>query len=239
VPGPIKSTFFLVLFAVEAAWASVLPRLGKEGPKQILFSVIVWRCLLVPAVCARWPDSTGLRLACRRLPDDLGLDRCGIDQVVRLGLPANRPRPTSTHPISYVTYIFGTIGSAIVLAQVDRLIGGPAAACAEYEADGRRRSTRPGVFSAYRRPRRIGSMARPACGKPVRSALPRIAHLCGASIAAIASSTRTAKTLEPGDVVSPAARGRWWNRSRTSCGGTTGAARHAGHDGGCPCAARR
>ncbi len=56
VPGPIKSTFFLLfLFAVGYGVGPQFFRgLGKEGPKQILFSVIVLAlCLLVPIVCAK------------------------------------------------------------------------------------------------------------------------------------------------------------------------------------------
>ena len=56
VPGPIKSTFFLLfLFAVGYGVGPQFFRgLGKEGPKQIVFSLIVLAlCLLVPFVCAK------------------------------------------------------------------------------------------------------------------------------------------------------------------------------------------
>jgi len=99
VPGPIRSTFFLLfLFAVGYGVGPQFFRgLGKEGPKQIVFSLLVLAlCLLAPYLCAK---IAGL---------DLGYA---------------------------VTYIFGTIGSAIVLAQLGpKLIGVDLPkACAEYE----------------------------------------------------------------------------------------------------------
>ncbi|MFI5319454.1 MAG: aspartate-alanine antiporter, partial [Myxococcota bacterium] len=55
VPGPIKSTFFLLfLFAVGyGVGPQFFQGLGKEGPRQIAFSLIVLAlCLVVPYVCA-------------------------------------------------------------------------------------------------------------------------------------------------------------------------------------------
>jgi putative transport protein len=78
------------------------------------------------------------------------------DQIGRLGLSPDQAKTFINQiPIGYaVTYIFGTIGSAIILAQLGpKLIGVDLAqACKEYEklmggsADG----AEPGVFSAYR-----------------------------------------------------------------------------------------
>ena len=56
VPGPIKSAFFLLfLFAVGyGVGPQFFAGLGKDGLKQILFSVIVLVfCLGVPYICAR------------------------------------------------------------------------------------------------------------------------------------------------------------------------------------------
>src|SRR5512145_2329911 len=56
VPGPIKSTFFMLfLFAVGyGAGPQFFRGLGKDGPKQILFSLVVLAlCLVVPYLCAR------------------------------------------------------------------------------------------------------------------------------------------------------------------------------------------
>src|SRR5207344_756930 len=56
VPGPIKSTFFLLfLFAVGyGVGPQFFAGLAKDGPKQIVFSLLVLSlCLLAPYVCAR------------------------------------------------------------------------------------------------------------------------------------------------------------------------------------------
>ena len=61
VPGPIKSTFFLLfLFAVGYGVGPQFFRgLSKEGPKQVLFSVIVLALCLIavasPVLAWRWP----------------------------------------------------------------------------------------------------------------------------------------------------------------------------------------
>ena len=55
VAGPIKSTFFLLfLFAVGFGVGPQFFRgLGKEGPRQIVFSlVVVVLCLVIPVLCA-------------------------------------------------------------------------------------------------------------------------------------------------------------------------------------------
>src|SRR4030042_4038988 len=81
VAGPIKSTFFLLfLFAVGYGVGPQFFRgLGKEGPKQILFSVIVLAlCLLVPIVCAKLAGldlgyAVGLYAGSQTLPGSVGL----------------------------------------------------------------------------------------------------------------------------------------------------------------------
>ncbi len=113
-------------------------------------------------------------------------------------------------PVGYaVTYIFGTIGSAIVLAQLGpKLIGVDlAAACADYEKQmgGGQTAHDPGVFSAYRqievRAYRIDA-ASGLTGKPVRELFPGLRifveriHRGDEIIEADGDST-----LEPGDVV--------------------------------------
>ena len=77
------------------------------------------------------------------------------DQINRLGLSAEQAKAyADAIPIAYaVTYIFGTIGSAIILAEIGpRLIGVDLAKeCADYEAEMGGMSGRDaGVFSAYR-----------------------------------------------------------------------------------------
>jgi putative transport protein len=186
VPGPIKSTFFLLfLFAVGYGVGPQFFRgLGKEGPKQILFSLIVLAlCLMVPLVCAKVAGldlgyAVGLYAGSQTISASIGV---ASDQILRLGLPAEQAKAyLDAIPIGYaVTYIFGTIGSAIVLAQIGpKLIGVDLpAACAEYEKQmgGGQAGQDPGVFSTYRRVEvrayRIDT-ASGLTGKPVHELFP-------------------------------------------------------------------
>jgi AspT/YidE/YbjL antiporter-like protein len=182
VPGPIKSTFFLLfLFAVGYGVGPQSFRgLGKEGPKQIVFSVIALTlCLLAPFVCAKMAGldmgyAVGLYAGSQTISASIGM---ASDQIIRLGLPAEQAQAhLDAIPIGYaVTNILGTIGSAIVLAQIGpKLIGvNLAAACADYEQQmgGGQVGQDAGVFSAYRdievRAYRIDA-ASGLTGKPVR-----------------------------------------------------------------------
>jgi len=216
VPGPIKSTFFLLfLFAVGYGVGPQFFRgLGKEGPKQILFSVIVLAlCLLVPLVCAKLAGldlgyAVGLYAGSQTISASIGV---ASDQINRLGLPVEQAKAyLDAMPIGYaVTYIFGTIGSAIVLAQIGpKLIGVDLpAACAEYEKQmgGGQVGQDPGVFSAYRhvevRAYRIDA-ASGLTGKPVRELFPGLRIF----VERIRRGDRlidadAGSVLEPGDVV--------------------------------------
>jgi putative transport protein len=186
VPGPIKSTFFvLFLFAVGYGVGPQFFRgLSKDGPKQILFSVIVLAlCLLAPYVCARMAGldlgyAVGLYAGSQTISASIGV---ATDQINRLGLAPDQAKAfLDAIPVGYaVTYIFGTIGSAIVLAQLGpKLIGVDLpAACAEYERQmgGGQTGLDPGVFSAYRRVEvrayRIEA-ASGLAGRPVRELFP-------------------------------------------------------------------
>jgi putative transport protein len=217
VPGPIKSTFFLLfLFAVGYGVGPQFFRgLSKEGPKQIVFSVIVLAlCLLAPFVCAKIAGldmgyAVGLYAGSQTISASIGV---ASDQISRLGLPADQAKAyLDAIPIGYaVTYIFGTIGSAIVLAQLGpKLIGvNLAAACADYEKQmgGGQVGQDAGVFSAYRnievRAYRIDA-ASGLTGKPVRELfagmrifIERIRR--GEQLIDADGGT----VLEPGDVVS-------------------------------------
>jgi putative transport protein len=162
VEGPIKSTFFLLfLFAVGyGVGPQFFQGLGRDGLRQIAFSVVVLvLCLVIPVVCALWAGldlgyATGLYAGSQTISASIGV---ATDQIARLGLtPAEAKAYSDAIPIGYaVTYIFGTIGSAILLAQLGPWLIGVdlRAACADYE---RRLGAGavgldPGVFSAYRR----------------------------------------------------------------------------------------
>ena len=148
VGGPIKSAFFLLfLFAVGYGVGPQFFRgLGKEGPRQIVFSLVVLAlCLVVPVLCAMAAGldvgyAAGLYAGSQTISAAIGV---ATDQIGRLGYPPEQAKAyADAVPIGYaVTYLFGTIGSAIVLAQIGpKLIGVDLrAACADYErTDGRR-----------------------------------------------------------------------------------------------------
>jgi putative transport protein len=186
IPGPIKSTFFMLfLFAVGYGVGPQFFRgLSKDGPKQIAFSVIVLAiCLLVPVLCAKLAGldvgyAVGMYAGSQTISASIGV---ATDQLNRLGLTPDQLKAyLAAIPVGYaVTYLFGTIGSAILLAQIGpKLIGVDlAAACAEYEKQmgGGDASYDPGVFSAYRqlevRAYRI-SASSGLTGKPVRELFP-------------------------------------------------------------------
>jgi putative transport protein len=186
VDGPIKAAFFLLfLFAVGYGVGPQFFRgIGKEGPRQIVFSLIVLAfCLLVPVICA-WVAgldigyASGLYAGSQTISASIGV---ASDQIARLGLTAAEAKSQSDAiPIGYaVTYIFGTIGSAVLLAQLGPTLIGVdlAAACAEYERSlgGGVVGFEPGVLSAYRaielRAYAIDSDSH-MTGRPVRELFP-------------------------------------------------------------------
>ena len=184
IPGPIKATFFMLfLFAVGyGVGPQFFAGLGKDGLKQILFSVVVLVfCLIVPYVCARLAGldigyAAGFYAGSQTTSAAIGV---ATDQINRLGLSVEQAKAyADAIPIAYaVTYIFGTIGSALILAQIGpRLIGVDLAKeCAEYEASmGGVSGQDAGVFSAYRsvEARAYRVEAGGLTGKPVRDLFP-------------------------------------------------------------------
>lgn len=160
IPGPIKSTFFMLfLFAVGyGVGPQFFVGLSKDGPKQLVFSVLVLTlCLSVPFACAHFAGldlgyAAGLFAGSQTVSAAIGV---ATDQISRLGFPAEQTKSyTDAIPIAYaVTYIYGTIGSAIILARIGpKLIGVDLAkVCAEYETKmGGVAGQDAGVFSAYR-----------------------------------------------------------------------------------------
>ncbi len=163
--------------------------ISRDGPKQIVFSLIVLAlCLIVPVVCAWFAGlnigyAAGLYAGSQTISASIGV---ASDQIARLGLDAaNAKAQADAIPIGYaVTYIFGTIGSAVLLAQLGpKLIGVDlAAACADYERrlGGGAAGFEPGAFSAYRaivlRAYAIDAKSGLA-GSPVRDLFPGPAHL--------------------------------------------------------------
>src|SRR5437764_7381336 len=144
IGGPIKSAFFLLfLFAVGyGVGPQFFAGLGKEGPKQIIFTVIVCSLCLVSAVAVSKLGgfgigyATGIYAGSQTISASIGV---ATDQINRLGQDAASTKAILDRiPVGYaVTYIYGTIGSAIILAQLGpKLLGiDLPAACKQYEAE--------------------------------------------------------------------------------------------------------
>ena len=142
VGGPLKPTFFLMfLFAIGYGVGPQFVRgIAQDGIPQALFAVVV--CLFClgaaygGAKLAGYSigSAAGLYAGSQTISASMGL---ATDAINRLGLSPEEAKKTfDAMPVAYaVTYIFGTIGSAIVLALI-----GPAllgidleAACKRYE----------------------------------------------------------------------------------------------------------
>ena len=142
ISQPLKATVFLMfLFAVGYAVGPQFVRgVAKDGVPQAVFSAV--QCvfsLLVPVAICKMVGydlgySAGFYSGSQTLSAAMGLS---TDAINRLGLPPEQAKALiDSMPIAYaVTYMFGTVGSAIVIA-----ILGPALlrinlveACKDYE----------------------------------------------------------------------------------------------------------
>ena len=143
ISPPLKATAFLLfLFAVGYGVGPQFVRgVAKDGLPQALFSVVQCAfCLVAPVVIVKLVGydvgyAAGFYSGSQTISAAMGLS---TDAINRLGLAADEAkRLLDSMPIAYaVTYIFGTVGSAIVIALI-----GPAllridlaAACKDYEA---------------------------------------------------------------------------------------------------------
>jgi putative transport protein len=143
ISANVKSVFFLMfLFAVGYGVGPQFVRgIAKDGVPQALFAVAVCvLCLFVPVVVARIAGydlgfAAGLYAGSQTISASMGL---ATDAINRLGLPHEQSQALLNNmPVAYaVTYIFGTVGSAMLLALL-----GPkllnidlVAACKDYEA---------------------------------------------------------------------------------------------------------
>src|SRR5262245_38651174 len=142
ISGPIKPAFFLMfLFAIGYGVGPQFVRgIAKDGIPQAAFAAVVCVfCLAAAYVGAKVAgydvgSAAGLYAGSQTISASMGL---ATDAINRLGLPPEETKKLlDSMPVAYaVTYIFGTIGSAIVLALL-----GPAllgidleAACKRYE----------------------------------------------------------------------------------------------------------
>jgi putative transport protein len=139
----VKSVFFLMfLFAVGYGVGPQFVRgIAKDGIPQALFAVVLCLlCLAAPVVAAKIAGygpgaAAGLFAGSQTLSASMGL---ATDAINRLGLSPDLTKAQSDlMPTAYaVTYIFGTVGSAIIIALLGpKLLGVDiVAACKEYEA---------------------------------------------------------------------------------------------------------
>ena len=142
VSGPLKPTFFLMfLFAIGYSVGPQFVRgIAKDGIPQALFAVVVCLfCLGAAYSGAKLAgysigSAAGLYAGSTTISASMGL---ATDAINRLGLSAEETKTLlNAMPVAYaVTYIFGTMGSAIILSML-----GPAllgidleAACKRYE----------------------------------------------------------------------------------------------------------
>src|SRR5579863_1315479 len=142
ISQPLKSTVFLMfLFAVGYGVGPQFVRgVAKDGVPQALFSVV--QCvfsLAIPVAIAKFVGydlgyAAGLYSGSQTISAAMGLS---TDAINRLGLAAEEAKAMlDSMPIAYaVTYMFGTVGSALVIALLGPVllrINLPAA-CKEYE----------------------------------------------------------------------------------------------------------
>ena len=156
VSGPLKPTFFLMfLFAIGYGVGPQFVRgISSDGVPQALFAAVVCVfCLLAAVVGAKIAgydvgSAAGLYAGSQTISASMGL---ATDAINRLDLPPDQTKKLlDAMPVAYaVTYIFGTVGSAIVLALI-----GPAllgidleAACKRYaeQHGGKKEAGGPGT----------------------------------------------------------------------------------------------
>jgi len=169
ISGPLKPFFFLMfLFAIGYGVGPQFVRgIAQDGIPQAIFAAVVCVfCLAGPYFSAKLAgydvgSAAGLYAGSQTISASMGL---ATDAINRLGLsPEETKKILDGMPVAYaVTYIFGTVGSAIVLALL-----GPAllgidleAACKKYEDEhgGKKQLGGPGTawhqfeLRAYRVP---------------------------------------------------------------------------------------
>ena len=142
IAQPLKATVFLMfLFAVGYGVGPQFVRgVARDGVPQALFSAV--QCvfsLLVPVAIAKFAGydlgyAAGLYSGSQTISAAMGLS---TDAINRLGLAADQAKALiDSMPVAYaVTYMFGTMGSAVVIAVLGpKLLGiNLVAACKDYE----------------------------------------------------------------------------------------------------------
>jgi putative transport protein len=142
ISQPLKATVFLLfLFAVGYGVGPQFVRgVAKDGLPQAFFSVVqcvfsLLACFVIAKIAGYdLGYAAGLYSGSQTISAAMGLS---TDAINRLGLPADQAKALiDSMPVAYaVTYMFGTMGSAIVIAVLGpKLLGiDLVAACKEYE----------------------------------------------------------------------------------------------------------
>ena len=142
VTGPLKPFFFLMfLFAIGYAVGPQFVRgIAKDGLPQALYACVVCVfCLLSVYLVAKLAGydvgtAVGLFAGSQTISASMGL---GTDAINRLGLPPEETKNLlDGMPVAYaISYIFGTVGSAIVIALLGPVLLGInlEEACKKYE----------------------------------------------------------------------------------------------------------
>lgn len=163
ITGPLKSVFFLLfLFAIGYSVGPQFFRgLKKDGLPQMLFAAIMCVfCLLIPWLAALILDynageAAGLLSGSQTISAVIGVATNTINSLSSVD-EAARTSMVNIIPVAYaVTYIFGTAGSAWILASLaPKMLGGldyVKKASHELEAKmGSDESNQPGFISAER-----------------------------------------------------------------------------------------
>ena len=156
----VKAIFFLMfLFAVGYGVGPQFVRgIAADGLPQAFFAALVCVfCLAAPVIVAKLAGydlgyAAGLYAGSQTISASMGL---ATDAINRLETPPDQTRDLlNSMPIAYaVTYIFGTVGSAILLAQIGpKLLGiDLVAACKAYEARSGGAADTGGATSAWHR----------------------------------------------------------------------------------------
>jgi len=232
ISPPLKATVFLMfLFAVGYAVGPQFVRgVAKDGLPQAIFAAVQCvLCLAIPVGIAKLAGydlgySAGLYAGSQTISASMGL---ATDAINRLGLPGDQAKALlDGMPIAYaVSYMFGTVGSALVIALL-----GPKllrinlpAACKEYEEKQGGAKEMGGAGSAWHRwelrAYRVQSGGR-AVGLRIaegRGARARCAHLHPAH-----SPQRDDRGGDSGHRPERTGRGGGRGRTRCSCEGTRG-----------------
>ena len=162
VDEPVKSVFFLLfLFAIGYKVGPQFFRgLKKDGLPQMGFAVLMCiSCLLVPWILAKIMgynpgEAAGLLAGSQTISAVIGV---AGDTINSLNISdTEKVNYNNIIPVAYaVTYIFGTAGSAWILASIGpKMLGGlkkVKAACKELEAKmGNTEDEQPGFINAFR-----------------------------------------------------------------------------------------